>query len=361
MSNTARISIDLGAEPLTTLPGHEGGIWGIAYLLGRERVVTCSDDGTVRIWDVLSGEQEGTSIDVTVFGLESLDVTNDRQRILSGDLDKRIEVWDVETHELIQVEERGSHKNATHVHESESSHRPPATSATAPVVKCVQRLWRRLLARHSAFPAQQAIEPQPIQDHRFWKTSSGHTSNTGPSNSHTGPSTSSNAARSSFVQSNAGLGDSGDDMPCGEQLRLHLADAVGASGSSLAEPTSNVRPVSSRDHIKAAPLTSYDDARRESLGGDNHLNGPVDYSVAAKREVEKEMDLLEVEVKESRKPQDLRAYTGTDYPILHTSLGNDSGTSPFNERHQLQRKVAKGGKMEGNDAEKEIRSQRRMN
>ncbi|KIJ08126.1 hypothetical protein PAXINDRAFT_120526 [Paxillus involutus ATCC 200175] len=89
--------------------GHEGGIWGIAYLPSSERVVTCSDDGTVMIWDVVSGEQ-GTSMDhedVIVFGLA---VTKDGQRILSGDLDKRIKVWDVETHELIE-EAWGSHKS----------------------------------------------------------------------------------------------------------------------------------------------------------------------------------------------------------------------------------------------------------
>jgi WD40 repeat protein len=108
-SNTARIFVDLAAELLTTLPGHEGGIWGIAYLPSSERVVTCSDDGTVMIWDVVSGEQ-GTSMeheDVIVFGLA---ITKDGQRILSGDLDKRIKVWDVETHELIE-EAWGSHKS----------------------------------------------------------------------------------------------------------------------------------------------------------------------------------------------------------------------------------------------------------
>ncbi|KIJ08006.1 hypothetical protein PAXINDRAFT_27351, partial [Paxillus involutus ATCC 200175] len=86
--------------------GHERYIRRIAYLPGGERVVTCSYDKTIRIWDVEKGEQEGTSM-VHEDAVHGLAVTRDGKRILGGGWDKKISVWDVETHE--QVEEWASH------------------------------------------------------------------------------------------------------------------------------------------------------------------------------------------------------------------------------------------------------------
>ncbi|KIJ14345.1 hypothetical protein PAXINDRAFT_50616, partial [Paxillus involutus ATCC 200175] len=91
---------DLTAKPLTTMSGRENLIWGIAYLPGGKRVVSCSGDKTVRMWDVEKGEQEGTSM-VHEGGVYGLAVTKDGKRILSGGGD-RITIWDVETHERIE-------------------------------------------------------------------------------------------------------------------------------------------------------------------------------------------------------------------------------------------------------------------
>ncbi|KAF8835697.1 WD40 repeat-like protein [Paxillus ammoniavirescens] len=101
MSNLSRKSVDLALKPITTISGHEATILSIAYLPDGERVVSCSDDRTVRIWDAGNAEQEGTSMqhDGRVY---TLTVTRDGQRILSGGKDRGIKVWDVETHELIE-------------------------------------------------------------------------------------------------------------------------------------------------------------------------------------------------------------------------------------------------------------------
>jgi WD40 repeat protein len=106
MSNTLENSTDFMANPLMTISGHQGDIYGIAYLPGGERVVTCSYDKTVRIWDVEKGEQEGTSM-VHEGHVQCLAVTSDGKKILSGGEDRRIRVWDVETHE--QIEQWASH------------------------------------------------------------------------------------------------------------------------------------------------------------------------------------------------------------------------------------------------------------
>ncbi|KAF8833956.1 WD40 repeat-like protein, partial [Paxillus ammoniavirescens] len=98
-------SVNLTAKPLTTLSGHEGEIWNMIYLPGGERIVTCSVDKTVRIWDVENGEQEGTTMEHggRVYGLA---ITRDGKKVLSGGKDNRIRVWDVETHELIEEWEK---------------------------------------------------------------------------------------------------------------------------------------------------------------------------------------------------------------------------------------------------------------
>ncbi|KAF9222336.1 WD40 repeat-like protein [Gyrodon lividus] len=83
------------------ISGHEGTIWNLAYLPGGERVVTCSPDATVRIWNVKNGEQEGTSMEHDGW-LNGLAVTRDGKRILSGGKDNRIRLWDMETHEFIE-------------------------------------------------------------------------------------------------------------------------------------------------------------------------------------------------------------------------------------------------------------------
>ncbi|KIJ13500.1 hypothetical protein PAXINDRAFT_80921 [Paxillus involutus ATCC 200175] len=101
MSKTSEKSVNLTAKPLMTMSGHERAIQKIAYLPGGERIVTCSEDKTVRIWDVETGEQEGTTMEHEDW-VDVLAVTRDGKRILSGGKDKRIGVWDVETHELIE-------------------------------------------------------------------------------------------------------------------------------------------------------------------------------------------------------------------------------------------------------------------
>ncbi|KAF8840940.1 WD40 repeat-like protein [Paxillus ammoniavirescens] len=106
MSKTSPKYTDRTANPLTTMSGHEKAITRIAFLPGGKQVVSCSDDKTVRIWDVEKGEQEGKSM-VHEGRAEILAVTRDGKRILSGGEEGRIRVWDVKTHDV--VEEWTSH------------------------------------------------------------------------------------------------------------------------------------------------------------------------------------------------------------------------------------------------------------
>ncbi|KAF8845928.1 WD40 repeat-like protein [Paxillus ammoniavirescens] len=100
MSNRSRNS-SVTAEPLTTISGHDSEINKIAYLPDGNRVISCSDDKTVRVWDAKNGEQEGTTMEHEGW-VQGLAVTRNGGRILSGGEDNIITVWDVETHERLE-------------------------------------------------------------------------------------------------------------------------------------------------------------------------------------------------------------------------------------------------------------------
>ncbi|KIJ64260.1 hypothetical protein HYDPIDRAFT_62090, partial [Hydnomerulius pinastri MD-312] len=82
--------------------GHDDWISGIVYLPEGDRVVTCSWDKTVRLWDATTGEEEGERMEHGA-GVRCLAVTKDGKRIVSGDYDGELKVWEVETRKLVEM------------------------------------------------------------------------------------------------------------------------------------------------------------------------------------------------------------------------------------------------------------------
>ena len=87
-------------QPQLVISGHDGTICALVYLPDRRHVVTSSYDGTVKIWNLENGEQEGTSVEHSC-EVVSLAVTHDGTKIVSSDLDGSVKVWDVESHGLV--------------------------------------------------------------------------------------------------------------------------------------------------------------------------------------------------------------------------------------------------------------------
>ncbi|KAF8836244.1 WD40 repeat-like protein, partial [Paxillus ammoniavirescens] len=101
MSDSSKKSVDLTPKPLLTISGHENVIYRMLYLADEKRLVTCAQDKTVRIWNVETGEQEGSSMEHDGW-LDALAVTRDEKRILGGGDGKGLRIWDVETHQLVE-------------------------------------------------------------------------------------------------------------------------------------------------------------------------------------------------------------------------------------------------------------------
>ena len=104
MSNVApppRTEID-GPQPHLIILAHDVAISRLAYLPDGRRVVIGFRDGTVKVWNVESGEQEGTSMKHATGILTGLAVTRDGTKIISSDLDGKVKVWDVNSHEMVK-------------------------------------------------------------------------------------------------------------------------------------------------------------------------------------------------------------------------------------------------------------------
>ena len=75
-----------------TLSGHGGGVNALA-LTGDGRVVSGSSDGTVKVWDLNSGQEERT-LSGHGGGVKALALTGDG-RVVSGSSDGTVKVWDL--------------------------------------------------------------------------------------------------------------------------------------------------------------------------------------------------------------------------------------------------------------------------
>ena len=73
----------------------------LAYLPDGRRIVTGFEDGTVTVWNVEDGKQEGSSMQHEN-GVNGLVATRDGKKIISCEGEGGIKVWDVESHQLVK-------------------------------------------------------------------------------------------------------------------------------------------------------------------------------------------------------------------------------------------------------------------
>ncbi|MDQ7026951.1 MAG: protein kinase [Anaerolineae bacterium] len=88
-------------EVLRTYEGHEQWVRGVVWLPNGERVITASNDGTLKLWDVETGAvlrtYEGHEASVT-----SVVLAPNGLQVVSGSVDMTAIIWDIESGDIVQ-------------------------------------------------------------------------------------------------------------------------------------------------------------------------------------------------------------------------------------------------------------------
>ncbi|KAG2060531.1 WD40 repeat-like protein [Suillus hirtellus] len=87
-----------GVRPRQTMRGHKSRVTGAVHLPGGRRIMTCSWDGSLRLWDLESGAQIGEDWrdeeDEEVYGMA---LSPNGKTIVSGSGNGKVKLWDVKT------------------------------------------------------------------------------------------------------------------------------------------------------------------------------------------------------------------------------------------------------------------------
>jgi WD40 repeat protein len=122
---TVRVwDVDTG-EPLRTLAGHDGGVSAVAVSADGRRAVSGGGDGTVRAWDLDTGQQQAKLGGERGSGVSAVAVSADGRRAISGGRNGTVRVWDLDTGELLHTlgrslppsERGGAHRSVVAGHD----------------------------------------------------------------------------------------------------------------------------------------------------------------------------------------------------------------------------------------------------
>lgn len=92
----------LSGTPLVNYRGHTDGVWSLAFHPGEQIMASGSDDQTVRIWDVNTGECLNILHGHTD-RVRSVTFSPDGSLLASGSDDQTARIWDIQTGECLQV------------------------------------------------------------------------------------------------------------------------------------------------------------------------------------------------------------------------------------------------------------------
>jgi WD40 repeat protein len=82
--------------------GHTGGVTGVAHLPDGRRIITCSFDGSLRLWEIESGTEIGDACrDGWNEQAWSIALSPNGKTVASGSMNGKLRLWDVETKKVV--------------------------------------------------------------------------------------------------------------------------------------------------------------------------------------------------------------------------------------------------------------------
>jgi WD40 repeat protein len=100
--HTLRLWDALSGKCLRTLQGHSGWVQACAWSPDGRRIVSASDDQTLRLWDALSGKCLRTLQGHSGW-VQACAWSPDGRRIVSASSDTTLRLWEVDTGELVRI------------------------------------------------------------------------------------------------------------------------------------------------------------------------------------------------------------------------------------------------------------------
>jgi WD40 repeat protein len=82
--------------------GHAESVYGIIHLPGGQRIITCSSDGSLRVWNLKSGKQIGDDWRDGDSPVWSIALSPDGKKVVSGSDDGAVRLWDTDTCKVIK-------------------------------------------------------------------------------------------------------------------------------------------------------------------------------------------------------------------------------------------------------------------
>jgi len=87
--------------PCQKFKGHTGTVWGVIHLPGGQRIMTCSADGSLRVWNLKTGLQIGENWEDGESSVGTIALSPDGKTVASGSGDGAVRLWDIDTGNVI--------------------------------------------------------------------------------------------------------------------------------------------------------------------------------------------------------------------------------------------------------------------
>jgi WD40 repeat protein len=88
-------------RPYCEFEGHTDEVRGVIHLSGEQRIMTCSLDNSLRVWNLPTGKQIGSDWRDGESKVYAIALSLDGKKVVSGSDDAAVRLWDVDTGKVI--------------------------------------------------------------------------------------------------------------------------------------------------------------------------------------------------------------------------------------------------------------------